>query len=129
MQALYLVKSIFPKSYFVILSLTLLPLKTDIVYHSLSLSEICLEITKRIPILLSTSFFSSFFRLSYSDQSTLLNSNMKKYLQYAKAYVISQHFTYDEEYFNSIDIEAQFIGLSDGSFQSISFMLRNRVDC
>ena len=52
---------------------------------------------------------------------------MKKYLQYAKAYVISQHFTYDEEYFNSIDVEAQFIGLSDSSFQSISFMLRNKV--
>ena len=50
------------------------------------------------------------FRLSYLDQSTLLNSNMKKYLQYAKAYVISQNFEYDEGYFNSIDIEAQFIG-------------------
>ena len=35
---------------------------------------------------------------------------MKKYLQYAKAYVISQNFEYDEGYFNSIDVEAQFIG-------------------
>ena len=52
-----------------------------------------------------------FFRLSYLDQSILLNSNMKKYLQYAKAYVISQNFEYDEAYFNSIDVEAQFIGL------------------
>ena len=55
-------------------------------------------------------FTPLFFRLSCTDQSILLNSNMKKYLQYAKAYVISQNFTYDEEYFNSIDVEAQFIG-------------------
>ena len=54
-------------------------------------------------------FYSS--RLSYLDQSILLNSNMKKYLQYAKAYVISQNFDYDEAYFDSIDVEAQFIGI------------------
>ena len=35
---------------------------------------------------------------------------MKKYLEYAKAYVMYNNFTYDEEYFNSIDVEAQFIG-------------------
>ena len=55
-------------------------------------------------------FTPLFFRLSCTDQSILLNSNMKKYLQYAKAYLISKNFTYDEEYFNSIDVEAQFIG-------------------
>ena len=60
-------------------------------------------------LLNSQTYFSS--RLSYLDQSILLNSNMKKYLQYAKAYVISQNFEYDEAYFNSIDVEAQFIGL------------------
>ena len=37
---------------------------------------------------------------------------MKKYLQYAKAYVLSQNFAYDEDYFNSIDVEAQFIAAS-----------------
>lgn len=58
---------------------------------------------------LNSYFYSS--RLSYLDQSILLNSNMKKYLQYAKAYVISQNFDYDEAYFDSIDVEAQFIGL------------------
>jgi len=56
--------------------------------------------------------FDQFKQLSYLDQSILLNSNMKKYLQYAKAYVISQNFEYDEAYFNSIDVEAQFIGAS-----------------
>ena len=55
-------------------------------------------------------FSPIFFRLSCTDQSTLLDSNMKKYLQYAKAYVLSQNFAYDGEYFNSIDVEAQFIG-------------------
>ena len=62
-----------------------------------------------LQVLNSPTYFSS--RLSYLDQSILLNSNMKKYLQYAKAYVISQNFEYDEAYFNSIDVEAQFIGL------------------
>ena len=46
---------------------------------------------------------------------------MKKYLQYAKAYVLSQNFTYDGEYFNSIDVEAQFIGCQIVQwFQAIS---------
>ena len=58
----------------------------------------------------SKKFYPLFFRLSYTDQSSLLDSYMKKYLQYAKAYVLSQNFTYDGEYFNSIDVEAQFIG-------------------
>ena len=35
---------------------------------------------------------------------------MKKYVQYAKAYVISQNFAYNESDFNEIDVEAQFIG-------------------
>ena len=58
----------------------------------------------------SKKFSPLFFRMSCTDQSTLLSSNMKKYIQYAKAYIIYNNLTYDEEYFNSIDVEAQFIG-------------------
>ena len=51
------------------------------------------------------------YRLSDLDQSMLLDSDMKKYFQFTKAYLMSQHVTHKNEYLNSIKTcQSQYIG-------------------